>query len=172
MLYYIHKAITAAFPNVDTEYGMTKTMTNTQKMALYVASALWMIWGLVHILAGVMIVSLSGVDMFTAIGGKVDPSELADSYHPLINAILNQHGWNLGFAGLWTAVASVFIWRGNMTAIWTTAAVGGLVDIGYFVFIDLGGFGVFLPGGLMTYVSATAIVLSGWVWVSNSLKTK
>jgi len=59
-----------------------------------------------------------------------------------------------------------------MTAIWTTAAVGGLVDIGYFVFIDLGGFGVFLPGGLMTYVSATAIILSGWVWVSNSLKTK
>jgi hypothetical protein len=144
-------------------------MTKTQNIALGASATLWMVWGLVHILAGVMIISLSGAEMFTAIGGKVDPSELAESYHPLVNAILNQHGWNLGFAGLWTAVASIFIWRGNMTAIWTTAVVGGFVDIGYFVFIDLGGFGVFLPGGLMTYVSASAILLSGWVWFSRKL---
>ena len=144
-------------------------MTKTQNIALGASATLWMVWGLVHILAGVMIISLSGAEMFTAIGGKVDPSELAESYHPLVNAILNQHGWNLGLAGLWTAVASIFIWRGNMTAIWTTAVVGGFVDIGYFVFIDLGGFGVFFPGGLMTYVSASAILLSGWVWFSRKL---
>jgi len=143
------------------------SMTNNQTMALRASSILWMIWGLVHILAGVMVISLSGAEMFGGIGGAVNPAELINNYHPLVDAVVNQHGWNLGVAGLWTAIGSVLIWRGNMTAIWTTAAVGGFVDIGYFVFIDLGGFGVFLPGGLMTYVSALAIILSGWVWFAR-----
>lgn len=40
------------------------------------------------------------------------------------------------------------------------ALVGGLADIGYFVFLDLGGHVKFFPGTLMTIFSATAIVTS------------
>ena len=42
-----------------------------------------------------------------------------------------------------------------------------MADIGYFVFMDLGGYVNFMPGGLMTYVSAAAILLSGWVWFGS-----
>lgn len=64
-------------------------------------------------------------------------------------------------------IGSVLIWKGNMTAIWVTALVGGLADIGYFIFLDLPGYVNFLPGTLMTLVSGSAILLSGYVWVSN-----
>lgn len=53
-----------------------------------------------------------------------------------------------------------------MTAVWVTALIGGLADIGYFLFVDLGGFVNFVPGTVMTLISAAAIVLSGWVWIS------
>ena len=52
----------------------------------------------------------------------------------------------------------------GITAAWVAALTGGMADIGYFVFMDLGGYVNFMPGGLMTYVSASAILLSGWVW--------
>ena len=45
--------------------------------------------------------------------------------------------------------------------------VGGLADLGYFLFVDLGGFAMFVPGTVMTLISASAIVLSGWVWFSK-----
>ncbi len=66
----------------------------------------------------------------------------------------------------------MFLWRGEAstnwrTAAWVAALTGGLADVGYFVFMDLGGYVNFMPGGLMTYVSASAILLSGWVWFAT-----
>ncbi len=40
------------------------------------------------------------------------------------------------------------------------ALVGGLADVGYLVFLDLGGYVNFVPGTLMTIFSATAITTS------------
>lgn len=42
----------------------------------------------------------------------------------------------------------------------TTDAVQGIADVGYFVFLDLGGYVNFVPGTLMTIFSATAITTS------------
>ena len=67
--------------------------------------------------------------------------------------------------GLVTIIGAVFIWRKNMTAIWVTAMIGGLLDLGYFIFIDLGGFNLFVPGTIMTIISTLAIILSFTVWV-------
>ena len=41
-----------------------------------------------------------------------------------------------------------------------TAAVGGLTDLGYFLFMGLGGYIHFVPGTVMTLVSGTAIILT------------
>ncbi len=109
-------------------------------------------------------------DPQTAIGNildGVDPAQLAADYPAELSGILSQHGWNLGWIGLTTIVGAVFIWRTSMTAIRVTALVGGMADVGYFVFIDLPGYANFLPGTLMTIVSASAIVLGFWVWFSN-----
>jgi hypothetical protein len=52
-----------------------------------------------------------------------------------------------------------------MTAIWVTAMVGGLADLGYLLFVDLPGYVNFFPGTVMTLISASAIILSFWVWL-------
>ena len=142
-------------------------MTSTHAVVLKIAAVLWVIWGLIHILAGIIIIPADASGGFSAIADAVDPALLEADYHPAVGGILNQHGWNLLWGGFVTLIGAVFIWRKNMTAIWVTAMVGGLLDIGYFVFVDIQGYVKFFPGSLMTIVSATAIILSGWVWLSN-----
>ena len=56
------------------------------------------------------------------------------------------------------------IWKGRAEAVFLAALVGGLADVGYFLFMDLGGHVHFLPGGLMTVVSGAAVVLSFGAW--------
>ena len=143
-------------------------MTHAHNLVLRAAAILWVIWGLVHALAAGMIIPADPQAAISAILDGVDPARLAAEYPAELSGILSQHGWNLGWFGIATIVGGVFIWRASMTAIWVTALIGGLADVGYFVFVDLPGYNNFLPGTLMTIVSATAIVLSFWVWWSRS----
>lgn len=142
-------------------------MTQRQALALKVSAVLWVIWGLVHMLAGILVIPVDAGAGFAAIADAVDPSELAGDYHPAVNGILDQHGWNLLWGGLVTVVGAVFIWRKNLTAIWVTGMVGGLLDVGYLIFVDFPGFVHFVPGTLMTFISGSAVALSFWVWLSN-----
>lgn len=140
---------------------------STTATLLRVAAGLWVIWGLVHAFAGVMTIVQDPSDGFAGIADAVDPDLLAADYHLAIGGILNQHGFNLLWIGLATLVGAVFIWRGNMTAIWATAMVGGLADVGYLLFVDIPGYVNFVPGTVMTIVSATAIILSFGVWLPS-----
>ncbi|MEM8973128.1 MAG: hypothetical protein AAGD43_13805 [Pseudomonadota bacterium] len=137
-------------------------------LALKAAAVLWVIWGLVHALAGVLIISGDATSGFQAIADAVDPSTLEANYHAAVGAVLNQHAWNLLWGGAVTIIGAIFIWRASATAIWVTAMVGGLLDLGYFMFLDLGGHVNFFPGTLMTLVSSAAIVLSFGVWLSGA----
>ena len=142
-------------------------MTSTKGNLLKVSAVLWVIWGLVHALAGFIVLSSDASGGFSAIADAVDPATLTMDYAPAVGGILNQHGWNLGWAGLATVIGAVFIWRQNLTAIWVTGMVGGMFDLGYLFFVDLPGYVHFFPGTLMTLVSATAIVLSFSVWLTE-----
>lgn len=140
-------------------------MTQSQSIALKVATVLWVIWGLVHFFAGVMTISQDAMPAASAILDAVDPALFEVEVPAELGGIINQHGWNLAWFGLVTIIGGVYIWRGNTTAIWVTALVGGLADIGYFLFLDLQGYVNFVPGTVMTLVSASAIILSFWVWL-------
>ena len=146
-------------------------MTKTQTTVLKIAAVLWVIWGLVHMLGGVLTIAQETAGAVAGIADAVDPGLLANTYHDAVGAVINQHGFNLLWIGLATTIGAVFIWRGNMTAIWVTAMVGGLADVGYLLFMDLGGFVNFVPGTVMTMISASAIVLSFSVWLPNRGKT-
>lgn len=129
-----------------------------------IASVLWFIWGAVHMFAGIMTMRgpLTG-DISAAVAGiadKVDPASLQMDYPAAAGAILGQHGFNLLWIGLVTLICAFYIWRGNRNAIYLAAITGGLADVGYFLFMDLGGYVNFMPGTVMTIFSATAIILS------------
>ena len=142
-------------------------MSNAHTIALRIATVLWVIWGAVHVLAGFIVVTGDATAGVQAIADAVDPTTLVADYAPAVGGILNQHGWNLAWFGIATIIGGIFIWRGNMTAIWVTAMVGGLADLGYLIFVDLPGYVNFFPGTVMTIVSGSALVLSFWVWFSN-----
>ena len=124
---------------------------------------LWVVWGFVHVAAGVLTLAAEPAAKFSGIADAVDPATLTLQYPSAVAAIANQHAFNLLWFGAVTLIAGIFIWRGSRNALWLAALVGGLADIGYFVFLDLGGFVKFVPGTLMTIVSGTAIVLSAVV---------
>lgn len=137
-----------------------------------ISAILWIIWGLVHIFAGIM--TMKGVltdaisSSISGIADAVDPSILQMEYPKAAGAIIGQHGFNLLWIGIITFISACYIWKGNKNAIFLAAITGGLADLGYFLFMDLGGFVNFVPGTVMTLVSATAIILS---FYANS-KTK
>ena len=133
-------------------------------LMLRTAAVLWLVWGIGHVAAGIMTLAAETVAKVQGIADGVDPATLAVVYPDAVGAILNQHGFNLLWFGIVAIVGAWFIWRQNVTAVFVTAVVGGLADIGYFVFVDLGGYNNFVPGTVMTIVSALAIVLSVYAW--------
>ncbi|MEO0570596.1 MAG: hypothetical protein AAF039_02750 [Bacteroidota bacterium] len=136
-----------------------------------IAAVLWIIWGLVHIFAGIM--TMKGIltnDISASISGiadKVDPVSLQMDYPKAAGAIIGQHGFNLFWIGVVTFISAFYIWKGNKNAIFLAAITGGLADLGYFLFMDLGGYVHFMPGTVMTIFSSLAIILSFYAYFKS-----
>jgi len=144
-------------------------------LLLKISSVLWVIWGLVHILAGslTMYFVLSG-DISSSISGiadAVNPSSLQMNYPDAAGAVIGQHGFNLFWIGLVTLICAIFIWKKNKNAIFLAAITGGLADLGYFLFLDLGGFVHFVPGTIMTIFSSLAIISSFYAYFKSNKLT-
>jgi len=138
------------------------------KNLLKISAVLWIIWGLVHILAGVLTMNfvLSG-NIASAINGiadALDPATLQMEYPKAAGAVIANHGFNLFWIGIVTFISGFFVWKGNKNAIFLAAIVGGLADLAYFIFMDLGGYVNFVPGTIMTIVSSLAIILSFYAY--------
>jgi len=145
-------------------------MTTKSSIVLKISAVLWVIWGLVHVLAGGMTMAQETVGAVSAIADAVNPTLLEADYHDAVGAVINQHGFNLLWIGAFTVIGAIYIWRGSVTAMFFTGVVGGLADVGYFLFMDLGGFVNFVPGTIMTLISSLAIILSvvGYIKTSPS----
>ena len=141
------------------------------KNVFKLSAALWILWGLVHILAGVMTIKgiLTG-EISASVAGIADavaPGLLQIDYPKAVGAVIGQHGFNLLWVGLVTFISAFFVWKGNKNAIFLAAITGGLTDIGYFLFMDLGGYVNFVPGTVMTIICGFAILTSFYAYVKN-----
>lgn len=139
-------------------------MTKAQSIALKTAAILWVVWGLVHVAAGLIVLTADATSGFQAIADAVAPDLLSHDYHAAVGGVLNQHGWNLAWFGVVTIIGAVYVWRFSVTAIWVVGLVGGMADLGYFLFVDIPGYVNFVPGTLMTLISGSALLLSLWAW--------
>lgn len=113
---------------------------------------------------------LSG-DIASSINGiadAVDPATLQMEYPKAAGAVIANHGFNLFWIGIVTFISGFFVWKGNKNAVFLAAITGGLADLAYFIFMDLGGFVHFLPGTLMTLISGSAIILSFYAHYKGS----
>lgn len=138
---------------------------------LKISAVLWVIWGFVHIMAGAFtmgfILSNNIAASVIGIADAMPLESLQMDYPEAAGAIIGQHGFNLFWIGILTLVSSIFIWKGNKNAIFLAALTGGLADLGYFLFLDLGGFVKFVPGTIMTIISFSAIALSFYAYFNN-----
>ena len=138
---------------------------------LKASSILWIIWGVVHIFAGIM--TMKGIltnDITASVSGiadAVNPESLKMDYPKAAGAVIGQHGFNLFWIGIVTFISAFFVWKGNRNAIFLAALTGGLADLGYFIFMDLGGFVNFVPGTVMTIVSFLAISTSFYAYFKS-----
>lgn len=139
------------------------TNDTLSKNLLRTTAVLWVIWGLVHVLAGYLTITQETPGAIAGIADAVDPALLEMEYHAAVGAVINQHGFNLFWIGLITTICAVFVWKQKVLAVLLAALIAGLTDIGYFLFMDLGGHVHFVPGTVMTIICACAIVLSFWV---------
>ena len=140
---------------------MTDSHEKRSHWLLRASSALWIFWGLVHVFAGVItLVKISAgkdAEAIQGIASKVDLATLQVDYPPAAMAILSQHGFNLAWFGVVTFLSAFWVWRGRRPAVYLAALVGGLADLGYFLYIDLGGYAS-PPGPQMTYICSAAIL--------------
>lgn len=127
---------------------------------LRASALLWVIWGLVHVLAGGMTISKDTPQAVAGIADAVDAESLNVAYPDAAGAVINQHGFNLLWIGAVTTICAIFVWRKSTIAIFLAILVAGLADIGYFLFMDLGGYVNFMPGTVMTLICLAAAVLS------------
>lgn len=141
---------------------------------LNISSVLWILWGLFHVFVGVFLLYLlmngQTPEALNGIAGKVSLESLQMDYPNAAIATLKQHAFNLGWFGLVTLIAGIFIWKKNAIAIWLAILVGGFGDLGYFMFIDMADLAI-PPGPQMTWVSGLAIVLSLYVYFKTNKLT-
>lgn len=149
----------------------TQTDHRRARGALKVASGLWFLWGVFHIAVGVAFVAFLVNEHPT---GELSPVPEtvevdffgSDSMFASI-AFMKQNGFNLAWIGGLVTIASVFVWRrSSRSAVATCVVLGGLADLGYFVFVDLAGFAD-PPGPQMTYIMAIAIALAGYAYFTT-----
>jgi hypothetical protein len=150
-----------------------KTITEGARatLLLRISAVLWVIWGLVHMLAGVLTMSQDTPEAVQGIADAVEPATLEMDYPDAVGAVINQHGFNLLWIGVVTLVCAALIWRRSVGAVFLAALVGGLADVGYFLFLDLGGYVNFAPGTIMTIFSATAIITSFIAYFTDPNRT-
>ena len=127
---------------------------------LRTAAILWVIWGLVHVLAGCLTIGKETTAAIQGIADAVDPMLIDVAYPDAAGAIVNQHGFNLLWIGAFATICAPFVWQRSTTAIFGAVVVAGLTDLGYFLFLDLGGYVRFAPGTVMTLICLSAILAS------------
>lgn len=141
---------------------------------LKAASVLWVIWGLFHVLGGIMVITLLNGEhpngSLSSVPGVVNIDFMGQESPFAVIASLKQHGFNLAWIGVLVTIGAVYVWKRNKVAIFACAIVGGFADLGYFLYVDLAGYAE-TPGPEMTYIMGTAIILAFFVYFkSDKLK--
>lgn len=145
---------------------------NAQTLSKLLKSAaiLWFIWGLFHLFVGVVFISFLNDGHpngdFKGIPETLYMNMFGEQSLFATIASLKQHSFNLAWIGIIVTIGSFFVWKKNINAIYVCTVIGGFADLGYFLFIDLPGY-AFSPGPEMTYIMATAIVLSTIVYFKS-----
>lgn len=119
----------------------------------------YILWGVMHAIFGIQILILnmggSTYDVVQSIYLDAGPVPTPRETGSVIEAIMNQHAWNLLWFGVFSAVVgALYNWRNSKAGYWSNLAVVSLADIGFIGF-------VLIPG----YVSLMVGIWGPLLWV-------
>jgi hypothetical protein len=107
-----------------------------------IGSGLYIVWGLLHIVAAVQEFMLGATLEFGLVQGKI-----------------NQGAWELLFIALAAmAIAVIYNWKNSRLGYWLNLLMVSIADIGFIIF-------VFLPG----HVSFLTGILGPVFWISSAI---
>ena len=95
-----------------------------------IGSALYIIWGLLHIVAAVQGFQL---------GASLEPG--------LVRGKINQGAWDLLFVALaGISIAVIYNWKNNRFGYWINLIMVSIADIGFIIFVLIPGYVDLFPG--------------------------
>lgn len=128
------------------------------KILFRAAGVLWAMWGLLHLVAGVGVLSTFASEV-TGVPESVTLTLMGGEMPFQVRRTLAEHNFNNTWFGLVVTAGSVQVWRGRRLGALLCAIVGGLAQLGFTIFIVVPGYGNAV-GVAMTFVAVSALVLS------------
>lgn len=128
-----------------------------QRALFRAASVLWAMWGLLHLVAGFVMMS-TFANEFDGVPESVTLAAMGDMpFH--VRRTLAEHNFNNMWFGLVVTVGSILVWRGSRLGVLLCAIVGGLAHLGFTIFMVVPGYSN--PVGVaMTVIVGAAVALS------------
>jgi hypothetical protein len=100
-----------------------------------IGAMLYILWGLLHILAGVWMLdklsSEGGRGLLAMIGTAVPRDELPTAVGGVAEGVLGFHSWNMIWLGAFALIVGAFLnWRNSRIGYWSNLGVVGAADLG------------------------------------------
>lgn len=151
---------------VATHNNRKNKMSVRQYLALKISAVLWLLWGVISSLLGIVIIASYYDPVIDVVNGLINANAIIENYKNAFNEYSKLQGWQLTWVGAVAMIGASFIWCRSIKAIWVTALVGGPTSFGHIVFAGPDGAHDFEYALVMSLLSFTAILLSFCVWLS------
>lgn len=111
----------------------------------HIGAIFFALWGLMHVAFGAQMIMLNASGSANAILDAIyldtGPVPTPDPLGSTIDAIMNQHAWNLLWFGLASTIVAIFWnWRNSVAGYWANMVLVSAADIGFMVAIMMPGY--------------------------------
>lgn len=139
-------------------------------MASYqIGAALYALWGVLHILVGVLALAASqGGNLSKTLGVMANNGAARNqgvAGDPAVMGLLRNGAFNLAGAGLFVLVVAVmFNWHNDPMWFWANVAVASIIDLGFILFVVIPGhmkLSAGLPGPIL-WIAGTIFLAIGY----------
>ena len=125
----------------------------------------YILWGIMHAMFGIQIILVnmgeSPYAVIQTIYADTGPVKTPVDLGSVIQALMNQHGWNLLWFGVFAAVVGAFFnWRNSVTGYWYNLVVVSMADIGFIVAVLIPGYVAMMVGIWGPILWVMAVVFS------------
>ena len=137
-------------------------------MAARIGAVAYVLWGLLHLFAGLALVLAAQTDINGFLAGMATaaPPEAIPNLAEgtVVSGVGAFHSFNLAWVGAFVAFVAVGLnWRNSTTGFWINLAVVGFVDLGLIVFLQLPGYMAWadgIPGPVLYLVAVVFTALA------------